>query len=141
ANLGGSAFVQQAKSIVMAMRASKVKRIIIISSLGIYDEVPGNFGEWSNNTLGELLVSDRKATDVIEASDLDYTSLRPAWLTNKDEVDYEITQKDEPFKGTEVSHKSVAELVVKLTKPPELGIRSSLGVNKPNTDGDKPAFL
>ncbi|MGH3419338.1 MAG: hypothetical protein ACRDOD_07065 [Streptosporangiaceae bacterium] len=27
--------------------------------------------------------------------------LRPAWLTNADEVSYEITRKDEPFQGTE----------------------------------------
>src|SRR5699024_4916977 len=103
ANLGGSDFVKQAKSIVEAMHATNLKRIIFISSLGIYDEVHGKFGEWNKNTLGELLVTDRKATDVIEASDLDYTILRPAWLTNKDEVDYETTEKEELFKGTEVS--------------------------------------
>ncbi len=78
ANLGGSDFVQQAESIVEAMHAANKKRIIFISSLGIYDEVPGKFGEWHKNTLGEILVIDRKAADVIEASDLDYTILRPA---------------------------------------------------------------
>ncbi|GIN90107.1 hypothetical protein J6TS1_02460 [Siminovitchia terrae] len=46
--------------------------------------------------------------DIIEASDLNYTVLRPAWLTDNDEIDYEITQKEVPFKGTEVSRKSVA---------------------------------
>jgi uncharacterized protein YbjT (DUF2867 family) len=140
ANLGGSSLVQQTESIVEAMNATGIKRVIFISSLGVYDEVPGKFGEWNKNILGEILVSDRKATEVLEASNLDYTVLRPAWLTNKDEVDYEITQKGEPFKGTEVSRKSVASLVVKLAESPELEVRSSLGVNKPNTDGDKPAF-
>jgi hypothetical protein len=30
---------------------------------------------------------------------------------------------------------------VKLIKNPELGKSSSLGVNKPNTDGEKPSFV
>lgn len=53
----------------------------------------------------------RAAADIIEQSGLNYTILRPAWLTDADEVSYEITQKDEPCKGTEVSRKSVAALV------------------------------
>jgi hypothetical protein len=34
----------------------------------------------------------------------------------------------------------VAYLVVKLAESPELEVRRSLGVNKPNTEGDRPAF-
>jgi uncharacterized protein YbjT (DUF2867 family) len=44
---------------------------------------------------------------MIEASDLDYTILRPAWLTDKEEVDYETTERNEPFKGTEVSARAL----------------------------------
>jgi NAD(P)H-binding len=40
--------------------------------------------------------------------------LRPAWLTDEDEVDYETTERNEPFRGTEVSRKSVAALIVKI---------------------------
>ena len=56
-------------------------------------------------------------------------------------MDYESTERDEPFKGTEVSRKSVADLIVELIDSPKLSTRSNLGVNKPHTDGDKPAFL
>ena len=82
----------------------------------------------------------RKAADLIEASGLDYTILRPAWLTDYDEVSHETTGRDEPFKGTEVSRKSVAALVVECIHDPRRFSHSNLGVNKPNTDGDKPAF-
>jgi len=78
-----------------------------------------------------LLDPYRKAAEVIEASDLDYTILRPAWFTDADEVDYETTQKGKPFKGGVVSRKSVAALVVKLAMSPELEVRHSLGVSKP----------
>ena len=83
----------------------------------------------------------RRAADAIETSGLDYTILRPAWLTDKDEVDYETTERNEPFKGTEVSRKSVADLIVKLINSPKRSVRSNLGVNKLNTHADKPAFL
>jgi uncharacterized protein YbjT (DUF2867 family) len=76
----------------------------------------------------------RKAAEIVEASTLDYTILRPAWFTHADEVDYETTQKGAPFRGAVVSRKSVAALVVKLALSPQLEIRRSLGVNKPERD-------
>lgn len=123
ANLAGN-LEQMAKTIVDAMDATGVKRLIWISSMGIYDEVPGE-------RHGSILNPYRKSAAVIEASDLDYTILRPGWFTNKDEIDYETTQKGEPFKGHDVSRKSIADLIVKLAVTPGLEVRSSLGVNKP----------
>jgi uncharacterized protein YbjT (DUF2867 family) len=123
ANLAGN-LEPMAKNIVEAMNATGVKRLIWISSMGIYDEVPGE-------KYGSILDLYRKSAAIIEASDIDYTILRPGWFTNKDEIDYETTQKGEPFKGHEVSRKSVAHLVVKLAESPELEVRRSLGVNKP----------
>jgi hypothetical protein len=115
--------------------------IFFVASLGIYDEVPGKFGEWNRRQIGAYLPPFRRAADAIEASGLDYTILRPAWLTDEDEVDYETTERNEAFKGTEVPRKSVADLIVKLIDSPKRSTRSNLGVNKPHTDGDKPSFL
>lgn len=140
ANLAGGNIEDQAKSVVEAMHSAGVKRLIWISTLGIYDEVPGKFGEWNNSTLGSYITTYAAAAKVIENSDLEYTIVRPAWLTDKDEVDYETTQKGEPFKGTEVSRKSVAQLVVDITQAPDKFSRESVGVDKPGTDGDKPAW-
>lgn len=123
ANLAGS-LEQMAETIVNAMVSTVVKRLIWISSMGIYDEVPGE-------RHGSILNPYRKSAAIIEASDLDYTILRPGWFTNKDEVDYETTQKGEPFKGHEVSRTSIADLIVKLAVTPGLEVRRSLGVNKP----------
>lgn len=74
-------------------------------------------------------------------TELDYTILRPAWLTDEDEVDYELTNKGELFKGTVVSRKSVADLISAIIDVPVRHVGANLGVNKPNTDGDKPAFM
>lgn len=131
----------QTERIVAAMTEAGVQRLIFVNSLGIYDEVPGAFGAWNRREIGQYLGPYRKAADLVEASGLDYTILRPAWLTDADEVDYETTRKGEPFKGTEVSRKSVAALIVELIRQPGRWVRGNLGVNKPGTDGDKPAFL
>ncbi|WP_325435365.1 SDR family oxidoreductase [Pseudomonas nitroreducens] len=141
ANLSGDDLEEQARSVIDSMQTSKVKCLIFVLSLGIYDEIPGRFGEWNHEVIGEPLKYYRRAADAIEASGLDFTILRPAWLTDEDEVDYETTGKDEPFKGTVVSRRSVADLVIQLIRNPSLHVGANLGVNKPGSDGDKPYFM
>ena len=139
ANLGADLDVQ-AGILVEAMGRAGVSRLIFVDALGIYDELPPAFNDWNQSMIGEPLKVFRRAADTVEASDLEWTILRPAWLTDADEVDYELTQKDEPFQGTEVSRKSVGALVAELVKNPADSIGASLGVNKPGTDGDKPSW-
>ena len=140
-NVGGVDLADQTKSIIEAMDQADKKRLIFISSLGAYHEVPGKFGEWNETAIASFLPGFRESAKLIEDSDLDYTMIRPAWMDNKDEIDYETTQKNEPFKGTEVSRKSIADFVIKLINNPQIHIGESVGLNKPNTDGDKPAWI
>ncbi len=140
ANLTGDDLDQQAKCIIASMKDAGVSRLIFIASLGIYDEIPGKFGDWNRRQIGAYLPPFRKAADLIEASSLDYTVLRPAWLTDTDEIAYETTGRHDAFKGTEVSRKSVAALVVECIRDSQRFSQKNLGVNKPDTDGDKPAF-
>lgn len=141
ANLAGANIEDQAQNVVKAMNANGIKRLIWVSSLGIYDEVPGKFGEWNKNILGSYLSTYRAAADKITESDLDYTIIRPAWLTNKDEVNYEKTVGAQtPFKGTEVSRLSVADYIVNIIENPEEDLKANVGLDKPGTEGDKPAW-
>jgi uncharacterized protein YbjT (DUF2867 family) len=119
ANLSGD-LEAMAKNIVKAMNVKEVKKLIFISSISIYD-VP----------LKPVLKPYRKAADLIEASNLEYTILRPTWFTNADEVDYEITRKGEPEKGSVVSQKSLAAFIAAIIDFPKKYIRENLGVNKP----------
>jgi len=120
ANLAGE-LEAMAKNIVKAMGETGVKKIIFITSIGIYD-VP----------LSSLLRRYRYAADVIEASNLEYTILRPTSFTNVNEIDYETTRKGEPEKGSVISQKSLATLITKIIESPEKYVRENLGVNKPN---------
>lgn len=119
ANLAGD-LEAMAKNIVKAMEETGVKTLIFISSIGIY-----------NVPLKPVLLPYRKAADVIEASDLEYTILRPTWFTSSDEVDYEITEKGKPEKGSVISQKSLAAFITKIIDAPEIYIRKNLGINKP----------
>lgn len=126
ANLSGD-LGKMAQNIVKAMNESAtvlrpVKQLIFICSIGIYKE-----------PVAPVLVPYRKAADVIEASNLDYTILRPSWFTDVNEVDYEITKKGEPEKGSVVSRKSIATFIAEVIKNPEKYKRQSLGINKPNS--------
>lgn len=141
ANLTGDDLDKQAQAVIAAMQSAGVKRLVFVLSLGIYDEVPGAFGDWNNDIIGEELKPFRRAADAIEASGLDYTILRPAWLTDEDEVDYQTTEKGQPFKGTVVSRRSVGDLIGQIIIDPERFVGANLGVNKPGTDGDKPYFM
>ncbi len=138
ANLSG-AVDKLAQNIVDGMKTNNVKRLIFITSLGIYKEVAGKFGEWNERMIGRELIPYRKAADIIEATDLDYTIVRPSWLTDNAETTYETTQKGEPFTGTEVARKAVARYIVDILESGK-DIRASVGVQKPNSQGDKPSF-
>ncbi len=115
ANLSGD-MEAQAIAIVKVMHSAGVKRLVFVSSMGIYGEVPGQ-------KYGSVLAPYRNSAAVIEASDLDYTIIRPEWLNDRDEIDYRTTRKGEPFENADatVSRKSVADLVVKLALTPGVG--------------------
>jgi uncharacterized protein YbjT (DUF2867 family) len=119
-NLAGN-LEMMTKNIVKAMQETGVKRIIAISSIGIY-----------NKPLQPVLVPYRKLADVIEASGLNYTILRPDWFTIGNEIDYAITRKGEPETGTAISRKSIAAFIASIIDNPELHKKENLGISKPD---------
>lgn len=122
ANLAGD-MASQARVIIDAMHASGVKRLIFISSMGIYGEVPGE-------RYRSVLDPYRDSAALVEASDLNYTILRPGWFIHDKAVSYQLTQKGEPFRGHDVSLNSLSDLIVRLATDPHLQVRRSLGVSQ-----------
>jgi uncharacterized protein YbjT (DUF2867 family) len=119
-----------AESIVSAMDKAEVNRLLFITSMGIYNEIPESVGSDGNLEFNPMLSSYRKAADIVENSDLNYTVIRPGWFDSGNDTDYETTKKGEPFGGHDVSRKSIADLVVRLAHDPELGSHDSLGINR-----------
>lgn len=132
-------------NIINAMKQDGVKRLILTNLLGIYDEVPGEFGKWNRDTCfggnvrddNAAVVSDRLAAE----SGLDYTTLRLPWLNDRNEVKYQITHKDEPFVGVSGSRQSIADVVLKIVADPSFGSKDSLGIADPDTQGsNRPVY-
>lgn len=104
------------------MHAAGLKRLVFISSMGIYGEVPGE-------RYRSVLDPYRNSAALIEQSDLDYTILRPGWFTHAPEGPYRTTQKGQPFEGHEIALDSLSALVAKIVITPNLYVRNSIGVS------------
>ncbi|WP_334184662.1 NAD(P)H-binding protein [Novosphingobium sp.] len=121
ANLSGD-MARQARAIVMAMKKAGVRRLIFISSMGIYGEVPGE-------RYRSILDPYRDSAAIVENSGLDFTVIRPAWLNDDDVIAYGMTRKGEAFAKPTVSRTSIGDLIVRLVKEPGFGVGESLGVH------------
>lgn len=135
---------ESTKTIIKAMNIAGVSHLIGASVLGIYDEVPGAFGQWNKRMIGggTRMHAQIMSAKAVENSSLNYTLLRLTWLYNqKGNKDYTLTQKGEPFIGAQVTREAVAQLIVDIiTSKDERYNKKSLGVSEPDTDWDKPSF-
>ncbi len=137
--LGGLDLDIKTAHIVKAMTEAGVHRIIVISAGGIYDELPEPFNNWDRSMVGRYRPVNLKTAEVVEQSGLHYTVLRPVWLTDKPTEIFQLTQKNEPYKGTETSRASIGRIVADIVRTPGRYTNQNLGISQPDTDGDKPA--
>ena len=99
-----------------------------ITAVGPAGEILADAGDQEVRDLGEMAL----LPGLINAHcHLDYTVLRPAWFTSDNEVDFEITHKGEPERGSVISQKSLATFITQIIESPEKYARESLGINKP----------
>jgi uncharacterized protein YbjT (DUF2867 family) len=135
---------ESTKTIIDAMDDAGVRKAIAASVLGIYDEVPGAFGEWNKRMIGgsPRMHSQIESARMLENSNLDYTLLRLTWLYNQaGNSKYLITQKGELFKGAQVTRQAVTQLIIDIIEEKsDKYIQTSLGVGEPDTDWTKPSF-
>ncbi|WP_334087600.1 SDR family oxidoreductase [Helicobacter typhlonius] len=133
ANLYGTPTPQMARVIIDSMQQVGLKRLVWITSFGVYNGQYQEIPESELRRIANYIAPHREEVKIIESSPLDYTIIRAQWFSNADEIDYELTQKGEAFKNPSgrISRKSIADLIVKLCTTKDFGIRQSLGINKP----------
>ncbi len=66
------------QTIVRTMNATGVKQLIVATSLGIYGEVPGKFGEWNQQMLGDVTLNQMAETLPFSKTPVS-TTLSCAW--------------------------------------------------------------
>ncbi|GBG05496.1 NAD(P)H-binding protein [Lactobacillus rodentium] len=127
---------QITKNVIEAMKHNNVNRIISSNILGIYNEVPGEFGRWNHEQVKSGLDAAIKSAELLEDSRLDYTIIRIPWLNNRDEIKYTVTHKNEEYVGVSGSRKSIADLIVKIIADPSYLSKESVGLADPDTQGE-----
>lgn len=128
--ISGEQLPTVAENLVNVMAQCGVKRLIFMGAVGIYNEIPDKIGAQYNVDNEPPQVPNRQAVDVIEASDLAYTILRPGFLQEGDENDFVITVKGEPAKGYITTLPSVIKLAMQLIQDENLYVQESVSITK-----------
>lgn len=123
------------KNVIAGMKQTAVQRVIYANVLGIYDEVPGEFGTWNRATISSGLATSTMSDQLLAESGLDYTTLRIPWLNDRD-VKYVITHKDEPYVGVSGSRKSIADVIIRIIADFNFLKNDSVGIADPDTEGE-----
>lgn len=77
-----------------------------------------------NGSIAAVLRPYRQAADILEASDLDYTILRPGWFDSSSDRSYELVAKGELVYG----NKSIADFVKEVAENPKQYIKENLAI-------------
>lgn len=129
------------KNVINTMQSNGVKRVISSNILGIYNEVPGEFGRWNQTQVSWGLQAAINADQLLKDSGLDYTTIRIPWLNDHDEVKYTVTHEGEEYIGVSGSRQSVADVIVKMIADPTYLANDSVGLADPDTQGlDRPVY-
>ena len=128
--ISGEALPQIAENIVAAMGECGVKRLIFMGAVGIYNEIPDDMDGEDNLDNEPAQLPNRQAVDIVEASDLNYTVLRPGYLKEGGENDFVLSVKGEPAKGYVTTIPSLVKLALQLMEEDTLYSRESVSITR-----------
>lgn len=128
--ISGDALPRIAENIVSTMEEIGVKRLIFMGAVGIYNEIPDEIDGEDNLDNEPAQIPNRKAVDIIEASNLNYTILRPGYLRNGNEDDFVLTVKGEAAKGYITPMPALVKFAVQLIMNDALYLRESVSITR-----------
>lgn len=128
--ISGDALPQIAENIVSAMNRTGIERLIFMGAVGIYNEIPDEIDGEDNLDHEPAQIPNRKAVDIVEASNLNYTVLRPGYLRDGNEDDFVLTLKGEAAKGYITPIPALVKFAVKLILDDGLYSRESVSITR-----------
>ena len=128
--VSGEQLPKIAENIAAGMDEFGKKRLIFTGAVGIYDEIPEGNGSQYNVSNEPPQIPNRKAVDIIEKSDLDYTILRPGFLRAGSDDDYVLSFKGEAANGYITTIPSLVKLIHDLISDDSLYVRESVSITK-----------
>lgn len=136
-NLGWQHMADMATEVTTAAQEAGVKRLIWIATAGIYDEIPAADQEEIRAMFGSAddpttyFGDERVGADIVDASELITTIIRPNTLTDAEEVEpVLVTQRDEEIRGNAISRKTVAHFVSDLILNDNQYLNDSIAISK-----------
>ncbi|AYJ43032.1 NAD(P)H-binding protein [Lactiplantibacillus pentosus] len=123
-------------NVIKAAKNQGVNRIIESSLLGLYNEVPGEFGRWNYQMVKDGLAAAINADKLLAQSGITYTTLRFPWLNDRHEIKYQLTHRNETYIGVSGSRQSMAEVIVKIISDPAYLSNDSVGIADADTQGE-----
>lgn len=131
--ISGNALPEIAENIVTAMTESGVNRLIFMGAVGIYNEIPAEIDGEDNLDNEPAQIPNRKAVDIVEASNLNYTVLRPGYLRDGNEDDFVLTTKGESAKGYITPIPALVKFAVKIILSDDFYSRESISITRDAT--------
>lgn len=123
-------------NVIKAAKNQGVNRIIESSLLGLYNEVPGEFGRWNYQMVKDGLAAAINADKLLAQSGITYTTLRFPWLNDRHEIKYQLTHRNETYIGVSGSRQSMADVIVKIISDPAYLSNDSVGIADADTQGE-----
>ena len=105
-----------ARAIVSAMRATGLKRLLAITSVGVRHDDPHH--AWWYRALirpigADLYADMARMEHIVRGSDLDWTFVRPTYLQDREPTgDYRATDNSTPKGGRRITRTDVARFIV-----------------------------
>lgn len=128
--ISGNELPEIAENIVSVMNEAGVKRLIFMGAVGIYNEIPDEIDGEDNLDNEPAQIPNRKAVDIVEASNLNYTVLRPGYLGDGNEDDFVLTVKGEAAKGYTTPIPALVKLAVRIILDDDLYSRESVSITR-----------
>ncbi|GEO59059.1 NAD(P)H-binding protein [Companilactobacillus bobalius] len=116
--------------IIDGMKMKKIKRLIFITSMGLYNEMPVTDGASGNLAQDALLQPYRTAVSLIEDSELNYTILRATRLDAGKDINYDLVDKGEAPTSEDVSYDSVVDYAVRLVNNGKLESHKNVEISR-----------
>ena len=116
------------------MSAANVHRLIFTAAVGIYDEIPDAMDGQDNLANNRAQLPNRQAADIISASNLNYTIIRPGFLRPGDPEDFVLTSKGEPARGYITTIPSMVKFASQLLSNDKMYSRGNVSITSDNTD-------
>lgn len=126
--ISGDALPKIANVLVSAMTESDVKRLIFMGAVGIYNEIPDEIDGDDNLDNEPAQIPNRKAVDIVEASGLNYTILRPGYLRDGNENDFVLTFKGEAARGYTTFIPALMNFAVQLILNDTLYLKENISI-------------